>query len=73
MGLIEITTNLETANAIEDHINRELRTGVNRSYQINHISRQENYCVVYLEPSHNYKEIDPSDLFFLGFYTCLNC
>ncbi|OBQ52891.1 hypothetical protein JJL45_09080 [Tamlana sp. s12] len=72
MAITAITTNAETANALENHIKREQRSGLSRSFNLKSITREENYVVVYLEPSHDHKEIDPTDIFFLGFYTCLN-
>lgn len=72
MGVISITTNKETATALEQYVKKEHRLGTTRTYQLKRVIYEKNYAVVYFEPSHENKEIDPSDMFFLGFYTCLN-
>ena len=73
MGLITtITTNHEAAKALENHIKRENNNGVSRSYLLQEIKYEKNYAVIVLIPSHNYTKIDDTDIFFLGYYTCLN-
>lgn len=69
---IDITTNKETAIALEKHCNWEAINGSNKSYKLKEIRHEENYSVILLEPSFEHKTIDPADIFFLGYYSCLN-